>query len=215
MLHHALRAKGVTSGGGGSPTLEYVTHAKITSGSTITIPASAQAGDIAVIQNRATAVAGSPTNVVPANFTEVIHMLSSNNATRVRTSYKKLVSGDPGSSVGVNYAAFTTGAICWIFRPSTAIASLSVASLNKVMTDSDPGSQTVASQTAPYLVLGDCGSSATPSFNSTWYDTTDIAGYVRGGYVIVNSSPGSYSIDMNDLGSRNHLISFALVPTFA
>lgn len=212
MISDKLRAIYI---GTSSPTLEYVTYTICDGSSTITISSSAQAGDIAVIQNRASVITGSPTNVTPSGFTEVIHMLSSNNATRVRTSYKLLVSGDPGSSVGVNYATFTTGAICWIFRPSTAIASLSVASLNYQMTDSNPTAQTVSSQTAPYLVLGDCGSSATPSFNSTWEDQNVRDSYVRGGYAIINSSPSDYSIDMNDLGSRNHLISFALVPTFS
>lgn len=195
--------------------LSYVTYATTIS-QTLVIPASAQIGDIAVYVNRSTYVVTTPipTTVIPSGWTSVSNLAG---ATYIRSiiAYKILVSGDPGASITIMDSTYDA-AVLFIFRPTTAISSLSYASLSEETLDTDPTAQTVTSQTEPYIVIGACGSTASCTFNTSWATATQIinstTNYVRLGYLIFNSNPSSTSIDMADAGSRNALQSFALIP---
>jgi hypothetical protein len=193
--------------------LSYVTYATTTS-QTLTIPASAQIGDIAVYVNRATSTLITPSAVIPSGWTTVSNLAAA-TYTRSIIAYKILASGEPGSNITVINTTYNTS-IMFIFRPNTTISSLSYASLNNQIVNTDPTAQTVTAQTKPYIVIGACGSTATCTFTNAWYTATQIinasSSYVRFGYLIFNDSPSNVTVDMTDYGNRNALQSFALVP---
>lgn len=180
------------------PTLSFNTSASSTS-STITIPAGAEIGDIAVLfdyaGNSNTTI---PSTVVPSGWTSVSNQSSNTTAaTRAIVSYKKLVSGDPGASItGMNGGFFNAKQIL-VFSPSSGISTVTVAGLAETIADAAPAAQSVAAQTLNYVVIG-CASNRAyaPSWTSTWYDAT-LAQSSRKefGYKLFNSSPASVSMD--------------------
>lgn len=202
----------------GGPTLAYVTKATSTS-STITIPATANIGDIAILLdygfNTTTTI---PTNVVPTNWTSITTKSWANTyyGQRITVSYKKLVSGDPGTSItGIN-ANYIDEKQMLVFRPSKAIATITIAGLISLNFSTNPDIQTVATQTPSYIVLG-CATNFEQSvtWTSTWYNETfNIAKKTEMAYKIFNSSPASVGVDFTSSNySSSSLHSFALVVT--
>jgi hypothetical protein len=90
--------------------MEYITKATALS-STITIPATAAVGDFAILFDRSTTT----TNTIPSGWTLVSGITTT--SIRSNVSYKKLVSGDPGTSV--TGMAGTTTKVMLIFRSNT------------------------------------------------------------------------------------------------
>lgn len=105
----------------------FVTSAT-TSTATIVIPATAAIGDVAILLDRAQAsTAAAPAAVTPVGFTQ---QNTAANATttglRISSTYKVLVSGDPGATItGMTGTASQTKVIL-IFRPSAPITNVIV-----------------------------------------------------------------------------------------
>lgn len=179
----------------GNPSLSFNTSASSTS-STITIPAGAAVGDIAVLFDYAGSFITTST-VVPSGWTSVSN-LSSNTyyGSRAIVSFKKLLSGDPGSTItGMNGGFFNNKQIL-IFSPNSTITTITVAGLAETIADAAPAAQSVAAQTLNYVVIG-CASNRVyqPTWTSTWYDAT-YGGSTRIelAYKIFNSAPASVSM---------------------
>lgn len=179
----------------------------------VVIPAGAAVGDLAILLDWASE-GGTPTDVVPTNFTGIGQ--ASNANARVRASYKVLVGGDPGATITGMNATGNEPKVMFVFRPNATINTVTLSTVNAQQTTANPTLQTVSAsgQPTPLVVIGGAGctsgapvfSTASPAFDATVVNSDD---HLRGGYKVYNSSPADHSIDMNDLGN-NGLISFYL-----
>lgn len=187
-------------------------------GTTITIPATAQPGDLAVLFNAIGA--SSVTAAVPTGFTSIIDTsllggLGGDN--RSIASYKRLVTGEPNSVItGMTGgdAGFRT-MIMLVFRPIGRIAVVTIPAWTGQATDGNPTLQTVVALglPVPLIVFGlawafTAGtvafSTASPAFDAT-VTLDGGSAYLIVGYKIYNSAPADHSIDKNDDGSGNTL----------
>ncbi|CAB4137025.1 hypothetical protein UFOVP322_1 [uncultured Caudovirales phage] len=106
------------------PSLTFVASAfqSSTSNATITIPATAQAGDIAILFDRQNST--SSTQVTPSGWTQITTALSAAatpNQLRITISYRILTAGQPGTSVtGQGTTARKTMVV---YRPSSPITT--------------------------------------------------------------------------------------------
>lgn len=191
----------------------YVAPASST-GATITIPASAQAGDVAVLYD----VAGSsvtPSLVTPPGWLNRVNRVNTDlSNTRLAVHTKILSSGDPGSVITGMSGDSRNDKIMVVFRPDAVISNMAASAFTDEFTNSAPSSQIIAASGAspPIIVLGGCGvynataafSTASPAFDAQIASTN---GRLRIGYKLYNagSTPADHTIGMNDLGSGNSL----------
>lgn len=188
-------------------------------GTSITIPAGAQAGDIAVIAHYGI---GWP-NFKPFTITGWTLIDEVDGGDQGGAWYvKKLVSGDPGSSVTVGVSA-TRRTICAVWRPNAAVASITAFSKNIETTDGNPASQTVtcSSETHPHLVLGMYANNATSFGSARTFSPggTEIANTGTSGgciylkwedYGSADLPSSNTTVDMADEGTNNVLMSCGL-----
>jgi hypothetical protein len=97
--------------------------------STITIPSSAQAGDVGILlDGTVNTTATLPTNVVPSGFTEIMTTAfvraNGTSSARMTCSYKVLQSGDPNSSI-TGLGNTNPRKTFFVFRPDSSISSVS------------------------------------------------------------------------------------------
>ena len=98
--------------------------------STISIPASSNVGDFAVLFDSSRDVF-TPITVVPSGWSSISNVSESNilslSSIRSIVSYKSLVSGDPGSSItGMDAGLFGTDRkIIMVFRPNFSVQNTS------------------------------------------------------------------------------------------
>jgi len=192
--------------------LSFVDSA-FTNEETITVPAAAAEGDFAILFDHARNASTVPTEVVPTGWTQIGTSLTG-TATRNVISYKKLVSGDPESVItGMNGNSQDSKALL-VFRASSGVDTISPSTWNGEATNGDPVEQNVAASggTAPLIVFGMAGvttfvsfsfSTASPAFDGTVGGATN--NYLLVGYKIYNASPSDHAIDIDDLGTNNHL----------
>jgi hypothetical protein len=204
VLAHRLRRK---SGAAVLTSLTFVASA-VSNANTITIPAGAQAGDLAVLFDKPVGtVSGSDP---PTNWTSILGAGGTNG---LAVSRKLLVGGDPGASVTGITGSGNSNKVMFVFRPDAPITTVTASTWGQQITANNPTPQTVSAsgQPTPLVVFGGAGvtsgtaafSTASPAFDST---VANAAGLVIAGYKIYNSSPADHSIDMNDLGN-NALVS--------
>jgi hypothetical protein len=193
-------------------TVSFVDSATSTS-STVTIPAGASIGDLAVLFDDGSNSSGAPAEVVPTGFTQIGASLSIGGVggSRSVVSYKILAAGEPGSSItGVNGDLRNQKVILVFHSNLSAFVSATPSTWNGELTSGNPALQTVSAsgQAAPLLVLGQAYvttatpasfSTASPAFDATVGTTNSLLA----GYKIYNSSPADHSIDQDDLGSGN------------
>jgi hypothetical protein len=181
-----------------APTLSFVASATSTS-NTITIPASSQAGDVAILFDDAFG-GSTPSDVVPTGWTGIITEIRS-GAARVRISYKILQSGDPGASIsGLN--SDVEDKVMLVFRLSTGpITTVSAEDWAvQLVATGTPSDQTVNASTdgtAPLVVFGMAlATGSTAAFTSPAFDATvansDLDLLV--GYKIYNSAPQDHLV---------------------
>lgn len=207
MLHHRLRAaQRVTK------TLAYAASAT-SSAATITIPATAQAGDLAVLFDLARDIVSTPTLVTPSGWTTISDLTGGRGAAVL--SYKILAAGEPGSTITGMDGNSADAKSLVVFRATPTLAGVAVQDLGEQYTTDNPGAQTKAAVTAyPYVIYGVCGGlSALPTWASAWYSNTGSVGYQRYAWQIFNDTGASVSVDCNDSGTGTFLHSCALLVT--
>jgi hypothetical protein len=171
---------------------------------TITIPADALVGDIAILSDSSTTT----TLTVPSGWTQI----STATTTGIRTtvSYRVLTSGDPGSSV--TGMAGTTRKVMKILRPSASNYTLSLSTPTTQATTAAPTAQTISGNStttadAYIATYGSTGSIATRTFTQSGY-TADESGALSTSSVyqkitIMNQqAASSASISMSDNGTN-------------
>lgn len=182
----------------------------VSNAGTITIPAGAQAGDLAVLCDHARDSNDTPTDVVPSGWTGwgTDGTDAIGDAFRGRLSYKILGAAEGGTNVtGMNDSA--EDKVMLVFRNSGPITNVTASTLNIQTTTGNPAAQSVmaSSGTPPLVVIGCAAahdataafSTANPAFDAT-VATADADMIV--GYKIYNASPQNHSIDMNNLGAN-------------
>jgi len=202
-------------------TLDFHASA-ISEASTVTVPASALANDLAILLDYQNNSSVDPVDVVPAGWTSVGSLFrmtgGSFNRVGVRASRKILVAGDISASITGMNGILNEAKVLLVFRPTGGtITTVDASTVNGQATSADPASQSVVAsgQPIPLIVIGGASShggsaafsTASPAFDATVVTTGN--GWLRGGYKIYNSAPADHTIDMNDLGN-NGLISFYL-----
>ncbi len=190
--------------------------------STITAPANILPGDLIVMADLA-AGSSAPAAVTPTGFTQVATSVTSSNY-RMCLSYKLAVGNEGGTSItGMTFSSgFGATKAIYVFRGDVAATSLIVGGANSQSTTGDPTSQnvTAASGLAPLVVLGAYGGSGIAgtvnprTFSTTKDGEQEVVGDTISSdcdlwlaYKIYNSAPADTSIDMDDEGSSNSLMS--------
>ena len=183
--------------------------------SSISVPVSAQVGDLAVIWQYSISVSSIPISVIPSGFASVVDVGSNSVGGtfgyRGIISWKVLQVADIGAPLPGMSGTILNDKIIEIWRLSESIALVTTSAFNSELTENNPSQQTVLSGAgeAPLIVLGSAAgvtaasfSVETPAFSST---TTAADGFFIVGKTIYNSSPIDQVVDMNDLGNGNRL----------
>lgn len=210
-MFNALLATGRTQA------LTFVASATGT-GTTVTVPGSAAAGDLAFIFDSSGIPAGTPTKVVPSGFAELATALNGTSEARQVISWKRLVAADLGAAItGMDGTAGYREKIMLVFRPVGGFYRAVAPTWGAENTNNNPTAQVVsaAGVVCPLIVFGAVTcistktipfSTASPAFDAEVYldgGTTAL----RVGYKVYNSAPADHTIDMNDLGNGNALFS--------
>lgn len=195
---------------GGVSSTTYVGTAEST-GASITIPVGAQAGDIAVFYDVGYNSSGTPSLVTPSGWANRVN--STLSTLRAAVFTKTLESGDPGASITGMDGTFADAKQMLVFRPNTLATLVSYSTFTTEFTSGNPSAQIAAAsgQVPPAIILGGCAygasmafSTASPAFDAQIAPSHDRT---RMGYKLYSdgASPADHTIDMNDLGSLNHL----------
>lgn len=191
-------------------TLTLRTNISATTAS-ITVPATAQVGDIAIIFNMSTTV----TDVIPVGWTSII----STTTTGIRSSivYKKLLPSDIGAAVTLSSG--TTNKIMLIYYGNAPIMNVVPSAILSQSTTVDPTLQTIAmvGKPTPAIAIASYASTGAVSVRS-WstgttieYASTSASSVLYAKTLIFNSgsSPADTNVSMTDGGS-NSLVSLYL-----
>lgn len=196
-----------------SITLSFVDSATST-GETITIPAGAQEGDVAVLFDWSQQKFQAATELVPTGFISIDQDSVIGRrfgailfGTSVVASYRELGSGEGGSSVtGMNH--FINRKVMLVFRPSAPISSITITGKTSELTNKDPAAQTSPAGSSPLVKVAVSASNNSASFTTEipTMNKVSVSSMVAG-YLIYNSSPQSQQVDRNDDAWGNWLMS--------
>jgi hypothetical protein len=192
-------------------------HTEVTStGSTITIPATVQAGDLLLLWD--VAVAGTtPSEVVPGTFTRItantLNVQGGGSGVRGVASYRIAVSGDESDVVTGMNGSGSNQKVLVVFRGDNPITAVNISgTVGSEGTTGNPASQNAAASggQVPLIVVGCYGSTGaisprTFSPAETEEITASIRCYLK--YKLYDSAPSDTSVDMDDEGA-NILASF-------
>jgi hypothetical protein len=201
----------------GASELTYTFVASGTSSVTgITIPASAQAGDLCVIicNARNSDNTNIPTDVTPSGFTNLGGGTGAANSNGFRSNFcvRVLTGGNPGSSVSTMNDN-TIRAFVLVFRPSVPINTPTlVGAIQYTVANGDPTAQAVTPTNGdvPYIAVGTCFADNAGTFSTSPAGYTNVeisANQHVAAYRIVNSgSASTESCDITDTGNWNALM---------
>jgi len=197
---------------GGSP-IEWTFVASATSTAAgITVPGSAQEGDLAILADFARQISGSPTLVTPAGWTGVATTTSTGRPV-MRTSGRLLGASPGGTSVTGMDGNFADAKAMIVLRPSRPVTLLDLQSLNNEYTANNPTPQVIACAAGQVgmvaVAVFASGAAVAPRTFSPAEDGEVSPGttlYLK--YKVFNTSPADITVDMDDEGSDNFLVSF-------
>lgn len=203
----------------GGLTLEFI-ETDTTSTNTISPSANIAVGDLCVLfymtyDNDADFVTSGPSDFTEIYNNAYLYAPATYNAVTIEA--RILTSTSSFSAGTVNGTVDSRAVRTFYFRPSQALSSFTASTVNSQTTASNPSSQTVSASggNSPLIVFGHASttgnaafSTSSPAFDNTYTDSYTLSSIT--GYKIYNSSPEDHSIDMNDLGSGNRLVSFYL-----
>ncbi len=189
--------------------------------STLTAPANIIAGDLLIVLDWAlNTTATLPTTAIPSGFTSASNSSIAANAgangTRLIASYKLADGSEASSNFTCMSATATVRNVMAVFRGNIPALSLTLASVAAQATDGNPTAQVVSSSggVAPLVVFG-CyagpagAGSLDPRTMSPAKDSElnfDNVMYLA--WKIYNSAPADVTVDMDDEGGGNNLMSF-------
>lgn len=182
---------------------------------TVTWPGGLTSECFAVLHDHAINSIGSPTEVIPTDFTLVPGVSVAASTSRYTCTYKYPLTGlESGSLTGQNGNS-SNEKVLLVFKIAGGDNVVNFGGILTSMTDANPTAQTTntGGTNLPSIFLGQTSSPTnTTSFvtASPVFDGTVSISNTRmiAGYKIYNSAPADHTIDMNDLGNRNTLSSF-------
>jgi hypothetical protein len=204
----------------GLTTLTQVASATAQDSTTITGPASIQAGDLLVLYDTAFDSSGIPTTAVPSGFTIISNVVGLAGDSRLISSYKIATGAEASAALsGLASDVPASGKGLYVFRGNIPITSAAVQDIGQQSTSGNPTSQTVtaASGIAPLIVFGCYTAFGTVNPRTFSADPKDGEINFPDGvgvfdnwlaYRIDNASGSNTSIDMDDEGTENYLSSF-------
>jgi hypothetical protein len=202
--------------GHGGPRAFFLASAT-SSAATITIPASAAAGDLAVLFDGAQNSSGTPTTVVPSGFTSIGNVNGGTASFLLRAicSYRVLGAAEGGTSITGMDGTLSDNKIMLVFRPGSGSFSITASTPNGEATAGDPATQTVlaAAGTPPLIVFGYYRCSAAlsgDSFSPTADSAVTNGAGATARYKYYETAPSDVTIDLADGGVSNALQSFYL-----
>lgn len=186
---------------------------------TISIPASSNVGDFAVLfDSSINSSFTPPSTVVPSGWSSISNVSGTNSIipfiyTSIRSivSYKSLVSGNPGSSItGMN--ATTDRKIIMVFRPNFSVQNTSILSVNGAA-NSNSQTITITQSQPPILAFAHWASSGTISSRGvsgiTMNEVSNTTGQYAGYKIFnTNETTSNATISMSDNGVVQSLQSF-------
>lgn len=200
---------------GSSRTDPYLVTTVYSDAATVTIPSAAAVGDIAVLFDNAVLFGGpAPASVVPSGWTSVID--TGGTVSRVISSYKLLVGGDPGTTItGMTGGSFQSKSIL-VFRKTVTATAVSAFSAAGQVTSGDPTAQVVTSSggVVPIIVIatyyssfgGVTGVSFTPSATGVF----NPSNFTNVRYKVFESSPVDVTVDLGNSSGFDTLQSYYL-----
>lgn len=192
-------------------TFSFVTSATSTA-STITVPGTAQAGDLAILIDGTSNAVSPATSVTPSTWTkdaEATH--TAGVANRCIISHKILESGDISASITGMAGVTQLRKIMLIFRPSVPLTVVTPSTPTGQSTSGNPSSQVIAMTASSTPVIGIAhfyaGAASEPTVSprtnspaATGEVNSAISQYVQ--YMLYNTSPSDHTIDMDDEGNN-------------
>lgn len=180
--------------------------------STVTMPASVQSGDIAVMCDNMRANSPGPTTVVPSGFTQFGSTLTVTNVATIakRVLSYKILDGSEGGSTITGMSGNGAKSVI-VFRSDVAGTWGAPSDVAEDLTNSDPSDQTINVGASPLVCLAWYESSAAVSPRSfspsedAEITVVSPTSYLK--YKIYNSSPSNTTAGMDDEGFYNHLSS--------
>jgi hypothetical protein len=191
---------------GSVTSVSFVAQATSTA-ATITIPATAQVGDIAFLFDTST----SSTNTIPANWT-LINRATLAAGQHTNISRKEILPGEAGTSI--TGLAITSRKVLLVYRPNVIGNPLSITVTGSQATTAAPTNQTLTGEAGPMIAFAVYAKSTSSTPTRGWsvgspteYSSVSTSGiYVKA--LITNSgTPSTTTISMTDAGS-NTLQSF-------
>lgn len=179
---------------------------------TVTMPGGIVAGDIGIILQYAGGD-GDPTIGSPSGWTAMFTPVVGGSAGGA--GWARILDGTE-TTVNTGTTASEISSYLIVIRPSSPVTTLAFGTWSKEATSGNPVAQSVdpTALAPPVIVLGMAGASS-GSFSFSAFSPSPTTEYARGtgnlysriGYRIDNTTPQLTSIDMNDQGTRNVLVS--------
>jgi hypothetical protein len=180
---------------------------------TITIPATAAVGDIAILFDRQNST--SSTQVTPSGWTQITTALSAvtgANQLRITISYRILTAGQPGSQI--TGQGSVARKIMVVYRPSTAITTATVltnsssVSANSTAAASNLTTNLTAETLRPILAYSFYAQTAVTTFTRTSTLTaereiTDGGGFTWARMFVFNPGSSTSTINTHTMGTSN------------
>ncbi|WP_461521449.1 hypothetical protein [Porticoccus sp.] len=168
--------------------------------SNITIPATAQTGDFAVLFDWSVVASGSPASVVPSGWNAVSNVVST--LYRAIISWRIIQSGDPGLTItGMTLAAEGLKQMI-VWQGNLPVTSVVASTFEgEIGAGINPAAQTIAAfgQVAPVLSVAHSvnSDSSTATFNVGTFTQTVSSTNTRQlvGYRLMNNAPLTSSVD--------------------
>lgn len=184
--------------------------------STITIPESIKAGDVAILIDCVGTGSGNPAYVVPTGFTEISRTSAASSSVKVLLSWKLLVQVDAGSTITGMNGGTHRGKILYVIRKiNNPCYKATISPINFENTAGDPISQTLSNVQPTSVIYGGIfgygGASGFASFTNNVSQIGDGSGRLRAGIALGNDFVSTYTIDSADTGSANGLWSFSIL----
>lgn len=206
----------ITLFGGGITVISFFDSATSTA-STITAPASINAGDAIILFDRPVS-SGTPPSTVPTNFISIGDNVNTN--LRSILSYKLALGTEGGTSITGANGSTSNQKVMLVFRGNTAASLITISSFVGQATTGNPTAQVVplTGQPAPLVVFGIYSANGSISGANRVMTPTkdaefDAVNSAWIAYTIYNSAPTDTTVDMGAVSTQNILQSFYLTMT--
>lgn len=185
---------------------------------TVTLPADVIAGDLLVFNQYSHGVFSEPTYASPAGWTEVYSTAGSGEWQASGAYYKISDGTEGGTSVSGIDAAGTDHKTVAVFRGNRPFKSAQILTATVENTNNNPVAQTIltGAMKTPTIAVANFGANSAISPRTFSPAETHEINPTTGYYTKFKIMLGDYadiSVDMDDESDRQHLASYALIPS--